>query len=209
VAVLACLSSGVTLAQGECIPWPKLPEACIALRAASVRNPPLPKMSTSPLQWVLDTARECMREHFGGAVGFTQPEMLDIREVFRRFSRGYIKALGAQIYDFKPGSGNDARLRTAYIEGPARHRDDLNAQIEDAVSHLLSPSANRTYDALGAALIHTQLERLRRLRDQRMPDGGRLIDEQPYTEYVYWSSLDLIRLPYEVVITHQWIASAE
>ena len=213
LAVIAvCLHTGVALAQSISIPLPTLPkpaDGAVELRVVYVSNPRLPEMIDAQMQLLLNTAQQGMLEHFGLRVRFNQPDKLDIASLFQRFARGHIRRLGASIYDFKSGRGDAARLRKAYVEGLGRNKDDLAAQIDYVQPYLLGPLLSRTYEGLGDALMHTHLARLRQFRDQRMPDGAPLLDDTPYNEYMYWGSLDLIRLPYEVVITNQLIASAE
>ena len=207
-AVLSTLV-GFAFAQPQTLPLPTLPDGVIELRVAYVRNPRLPEMSDDQLQLLLETARRGVREHFGRDIKFTTPARLSVQELFQRFTAEDAKLLNGGIYDFKTGRGNDARLRKAYVQGIGRDKDNLDDQINYVRPYLLAPLAGRSTEALSDALMKTHLARLRQFAAQRVPDGGLLIDDQPYNEYAYWGSLDFIRLPYEVVITNQLIASVE
>lgn len=208
VLVLSMLSS-LALAQRQTLPLPVLPDGVIELRVAYVRNARLPEMTDAQLHLLLETARQGVREHFGREIKFSALVRLDVQDVFQRFTAAQAKELNSGIYDFKTGRGDDARLRKAYVQGIGRHKDNLDDQIDYVRPYLLAPLAGRSYEALSDVLMHTHLARLRQFRGQRLADGGLLIDDQPYNEYMYWGSLDFIRLPYEVVITNQLIASVE
>ncbi len=203
------LLAGLAHAQQQFLPLPALPEGVIELRVAYVRNPRLPEMTDARLQLLLETARLGVREHFGRDIKFTTPARLSVQDLFQRFTPEDAKLLNSGIYDFKAGRGDDARLRKAYVQGIGRHKDNLDDQINYVRPYLLAPLAGHNIEALSDALMQTHLARLRQFATQRMPDGGLLIDEQPYNEYAYWVSVDFIRLPYEVVITNQLFASAE
>ena len=208
VLTLSMLGS-IAAAQQRSLPLPVLPEGVIELRVAYVRNPRLPEMTDAQLQLLLELARQGVREHFSHDIQFTTPARLNIQEVFRRFTAEDTKQRNTVIYDFKTGRGSNARLRKAYVQGIGRHKDDLEDQINYVRPYLLAPLAGYNIEALSDALMQTHLARLRQFAMQRMSDGGLLIDEQPYNEYAYWSRLDSVLLPYEVVITNQFIVSAE
>ncbi len=203
------LSAGHAHAQHQILPLPALPEGVIELRVAYVRNARLPEMTDAQLHLLLETARLGVREHFGRDITFTTLARLYVQELFQRFRAEDAKVLNSGIYDFKAGGGGDARLRKAYVQGIGRFKDNLDDQIAYVRPYLLTPLTGRSYEALSDALMQTHLSRLRQFAMQRVPDGGLLIDQQPYNEYAYWGSPDLIRAPYEVVITNQLIASAE
>ena len=203
------LSAGHAHAQQQILPLPALPEGVIELRVAYVRNARLPEMTDAQLHLLLETARLGVREHFGRDITFTTLARLNVQELFQRFRAEDAKVLNNGIYDFKAGGGDDARLRKAYVQGIGRFKDNLDDQIAYVRPYLLTPLTGRSYEALSDALMQTHLSRLRQFAMQRVPDGGLLIDQQPYNEYAYWGSPDLIRAPYEVVITNQLIASAE
>ncbi|ADE11129.1 hypothetical protein [Sideroxydans lithotrophicus] len=53
------------------------------------------------------------------------------------------------------------------------------------------------------------LERLQQWRAIKAADGASVLDASPYNEWVYWDTLGYGKLPYDLVITNQLIASAE
>ena len=199
---------GALGAMAASVPLPDLSQGA-ELRVAYVHNPRLTGLMDDELTLILDTAREVAREHFGITVRFHRPDKLGIDDLFQRFARGHFKTLGSHVYDFKHGRGDIARLRKSYVQTLGRHKDDLQAQIDYVTPYLLNPVASRDYQGLADALVDTHLARLSRLREERLADGSPLLNDAPFNEYVYWASLDLIRLQYEVVITNQLIASAE
>ena len=209
IVLMFLLCSGCTLTQRPSLPLPALPDGVIELRVAYVRNPRLPEMSDAQMRLLLETARVGVFEHFGREIRFTAPARLDVHDVFQRFTTDQANDLISNIYDFKTGRGDDARLRKAYVQGIGRHKDNLADQIRYVQPYLLAPLTEHSYEALGDALMQTHLARLRQFRAQRLSDGGLLIDDRPHNEYAFWGSLDLIRLPYEVVITNQLVASVE
>jgi len=209
IALVLSMSCGLAPAQKPTLPLPALPDGVIELRVAYVKNPRLPEMTDAQLQLLLEIARQGVREHFGREIKFAAPARLSVQDMFQRFTAEQLKFLNSGVYDFKTGRGDEGRLRKAYVQGIGRHKDNLDDQIEYVRPYLLAPLTGRGYEALSDALMQTHLARLRQFQAQRLPDGGLLIDDQPYNEYVFWGSQDYIRLPYEIVITNQLIASAE
>jgi len=209
IALVLSMACGFAPAQEPTLPLPALPDGVIELRVAYVKNPRLPEMTDAQLQLLLEIARQGVREHFGREVRFATPARLTVQEMFQRFTAEQSRFLNSGVYDFKTGRGDGVRLRKAYVQGIGRHKDNLDDQIEYVRPYLLAPLTGRSYEALSDALMQTHLARLRQFQAQRLPDGGLLIDDQPYNEYMFWGALDYIRFPYEIVITNQLIASVE
>lgn len=209
IALVLWISWGLALAREPTLPLPALPAGVIELRVAYVTNPRLPEMTDAQLQTLLETARHGVREHFGREVIFSTPVRLTVQDMFRRFTAEQSQILNGRIYDFKTGRGDGGRLRKAYEQEIGRYKDNLDDQTEYIRPHLLAPLTGRSYEALSDALVQTHLARLQQFQAQRLPDGGLLIDDHPYNEYMYWGSQDYIRLPYEIMITNQLIASVE
>jgi hypothetical protein len=209
IAPVLSMSCGFALAQEPTLPLPALPDGVIELRVAYVRNPRLPGMTDAQLQLLLEIARQGVREHFGREIKYAALARLTVQDMFQRFTAEQTKFLNRRVYDFKTGRGDEGRLRKAYVQGIGRYKDNLDDQIEYVRPYLLAPLTGRSYETLSDALMQTHLARLRQYQAQRLPDGGLLIDDQPYNEYVFWGSPDYTRLPYEIVITNQLIASAE
>lgn len=191
------------------VPLPKLPEGTLELRVVHLVNPRFPALSGEEVQTLLDAAGAAVKAHFGRELRFTPPDVRPIETYFDKIDAATRARLAQGIYDFKRGKGDLARLKEGFEQDLRETRDDLDAMIAYAQPHLTTPVKARSYAALADALIATQLARLENLTVQRASDGRPVLDAQPFNEYVYWDAMAGTRLPYEVVITNQLIASVE
>ena len=191
------------------VPLPKLPAGMIELRVVYLVNPRFPSFSAEELRVLLDSAAETVRAHFRRDVQFSVPVAQPIERYFQKLDDRTREGADEWIYDFKRGKADLKRLRKGFEKDLRETGDDLDAMIAYAWPHLVGPLKGRSYEALVDALIETQLARLADLRDQRASDGQPVLDAQPFNEYVYWDMMAHARLPYEVVLTNQLIASVE
>jgi len=189
---------------------PKLPNGAVELRVAYAINPRMPQEpGLQQIDALLAHARVAAREHFGVEIVFTGPREMLVRDIFDKFSPQARAALNGAVYDFKTGTGDLERLRRSfagYLRGAADEFDDLYALAQP---YLFGPLEVRTVDALAASLLRTHLERLVDYSLFNARFGGKLIDDTPYNELIYWSAAPRLALPFDVIITNQLIASAE
>ncbi len=189
---------------------PKLANGAAELRVAYVANPRMPvELSMQDVDKLLAHARAAAREHFGVEVMFTRPVEMQVQDVFDKFPAQLRTSLDGAIYDFRGGTGDIERMRrsfASYLRGAADEFDDLYGLAQP---YLFGPLTERTPEALASSLLRTHIERLVDFTMFNARFGGKLIDDMPYNELVYWSAVPRVAVPFDVVITNQLIASAE
>jgi len=189
---------------------PRLPSGTVELRVAYVVNPRMPQEpGMQQIDALLAHARAAAREHFGVEITFTSPREMLMRDIFDKFSPQARTALNGAVYDFKTGTGDLERMRRSfagYLRGAADEFDDLYTLAQP---YLFGPLEVRTIEALADGLLRTHLERLVDFSLFNARFGGKLIDDTPYNELIYWSAAPRLPLPFDVIITNQLIASAE
>ncbi|MBI4396478.1 MAG: hypothetical protein HY548_05245 [Elusimicrobia bacterium] len=186
---------------------PTFPQGSIELRVAYAVNPRLPRMTPAQLQILLQATRDTAREHFGLELRFSPTDEIPIEALFQKIPRKNERDVRKQIYDFKSGRGDPGRLARDFGQGFRQMGEPLAGMIEYVKPHVEIKEAN--YEALGAALAELQLQRIESWRTIRALDGGPIIDDSPYNEYMMWLALGYGEVPYELVLTNQILASVE
>ena len=190
------------------LPLPALPQGAIELRVAYAVNPRLPRMSPGQLAILLDALRNTAREHFGVELRFSAVEETTVAALFARIPDEKRREAQREIFDFKTGSGDPARLEAIFADALEKASEPLQQLIDYAAPYM---DVSRIGDkrTLGARLARVEIERVQRWRDIVALDGKPSIDAQPYNEFNYWDVLGYGELPYELVLTNQLIASVE
>ena len=209
-AVLAFTASAQQFKPVPALALPRLPHGVVELRVAYVVNPRMPQEpGPQQIDALLAHARTAAREHFGVEIMFTSPREMQVHDIFDKFSPQMRASLNGAVYDFKTGTGDLERMRRSfagYLRGAADEFDDLYALAQP---YLFGPLEVRTVEALADGLLRTHLERLVDFSLFNARFGGKLIDDTPYNELIYWSAAPRLALPFDVIITNQLIASAE
>lgn len=210
IAVTVQLMAGCSLFRGgeRVVPLPKLPKGPIELRVAHVVNPRLPKMTDAQLQVLLNAVRETSRQHFGVELVFTPVKEIQIDDFFDLIPDDKRIEAAGHAYDFKSGKGDPAKLAADFGRG-LRDEGEPLAPMLGYVKPFLGELKEKSYEALGSALVELQLERIRQWQALPALDGGPAIDNTPYNEYNFWNLAGYGNLPFELVLTNQIIASVE
>ena len=202
------LASSLAHATPSEVPLPKLPQGPIEMRVAYVVNFRLPRMTDAQLQVLLAATRKAAQEHFGVDLHFAPTQEIPIDTLFARIPAERRRAALEQIYDFKTGKGDRARLKQAFGAGFKESGDPLAELVAFARPHMGQLNVN-SYEAFGAKVADFQLSRIQRWKTIKALDGGPAIDASPYNEFPMWIALGYVDLPFEVVLTNQPIASVE
>ena len=187
---------------------PIKPGAVVKLRVAHASNPRLARFSPDHLRIVLASAQLTMWKHFGILVEFTDIEEIGVDKLFAIIPPPIRAARVESIYDFKSGTGDKRML----AEGINNTLTERKTKLEDAktfVAPYLPGSPPKDLMALSESLSKVMLERLEQWRHVMAADGAPVIDASPYNEWVYWDTLGYGDLQYDLVLTNQFIASAE
>lgn len=190
------------------VPLPKLPPGQIEMRVAHVVNSRLPRMNQTQLEILLAAIGNTVREHFGVDLRFAPVREIPIATLFERIPAKRRSTAIEQIYDFKTGKGDPARLAKAFGTEFKKDGEPLPELIAFARPHI-AELKELSYEALGLALSELQLSRIERWKSIKALDGGPAIDATPYNEFTMWIALGYADVPFELVLTNQPIASVE
>ncbi|GAB5604268.1 hypothetical protein TK5_03470 [Sideroxyarcus sp. TK5] len=211
ILVLLLLGCSKTTTTGD---WknapvaPVKPGTNVVIRVAYANNPRLARFSPDHLRIVLASAQLTMWKNFGTFVEFTDITETGVEQMFALIPPPIRAARVESIYDFKSGTGDKRRL----AEGINNTLTERKTKLEDALTFAapyLPGSPPKDLMALSESLTKVMLERLEQWRHVMAADGAPVIDASPYNEWVYWDTLGYGNLQYDLVLTNQFIASAE
>lgn len=208
--MLACTAVGQTN------PWPAVPlphlplpaEGPIELRVAHVINPRLPRMSDAQIAILLEQMARSTQEHFGLQVQFATPVEIPIATVFASIPPKFTTLAQRLTYNPQSLFQRRSQLHEAFAKGLAGSGEPLAAQGAFAQQHAPDVDAS-SFDQLGKTLANLQLANIKRWSERKALDGSSVIDDSHYHEFLQWNHLGYGKLPYELVITNQIIASVE
>lgn len=191
---------------------PQLGTGPVDMRVAYVVNPRLHRMDARQLAIALDAVREATLAHFGVELRFAPVVEIPIDQLFATIPARHRRQAMRDVFDFKTGKGDVARLERAFGEGLRDSGESLQAMGMFAEPHTGTSgqsAAQAGFSAFGARIARLHLERIGQWRGMRALDGGSVIDDKPYNEFTMWLALGYGDLPYELVLTNQIIASIE
>jgi hypothetical protein len=190
------------------LPLPKL-EDPVRLSVLVVSNPDLPRVGDAQVDAILRIAARGFQATFGVRIDFAPPQKQDVAALFAALPAGVVREARKDVYDFKSGRGDPARL-IADMEKELRGSGSSPAElIAYAAPYLVTPPASQDIRGLADALVLTHLGRLERFRLERLEGGKPLIPAEPWNEYAFWDRLHHTPLAHDVIITNQLLASAE
>jgi hypothetical protein len=207
--LLSACSKKSEEAQWQPVPLPKVGKA-VELRVVSAVNPRFPAFTQDEIRRMLAETAKVAREHFGVELQFTLAGEIPLTELFDQYL--VEPAAGAQrskIYDFKRGTGDREKLIQGTLHYLQRENTTLDEKINYAQPYLLAPLQERTELSLAAALVDTQLARLKNWQTVLAADGKPVIDDSEFNEYMLWDVLGYAELPWDIIVTNQLVASAE
>lgn len=188
---------------------PVKPGATVQIRVVQANNGRLPRMSPEQMQIVLASAQLTVWKNFGVYVEFTEAPEIGIDRLFALIPPPIKEARLPSIYDFKSGTGDKQKL----AEGIHATLTERGTKLEDALAfaapNLPADAHPKDMASFADLLAKVMLERLDQWRNINAADGAPVLDYSPYNEWVYWDTLGYGNLPYDIVITNQFIASAE
>ncbi len=188
---------------------PELEPGRVRLRVVHAVNSRLDRLSEAEVAALLAETRKTVREHFGIELEFLDAGRTDLHRLIAEIPKKALKARGRDIYDFKHGGGDRARLVAGMARSMARRKTVIADAIAYATPYLLGPVEPATYEGLAEALIDTHLKRLEHWRALRTASGEPVIDDSLANEWVAWDLLGYGPLPYDLIISNQLVASAE
>jgi hypothetical protein len=160
------------------------------------------------LQTLLAATRQTVKESFGAEVEFTEVSEIDIGKLFAQAPAAVIRARQSSIYDFKHGGGDKRKLGEGINTTLTQRGTTLADGLKFAAPYLPDSHPKDLMD-FSNSLAQVLLDRLDGWRKVNLADGLPLLDDAPYNEWIYWDTLGYGKLPYDLIITNQLIASAE
>lgn len=120
-----------------------------------------------------------------------------------------LEARRSSIYDFKSGRGDRHKIAESILTTLTQRGTTLEDALAFARPYLPAGSSPGDMREFCDLLADVMLERLDHWRKIRASDGAPVLDAAPYNEWIYWDTLGYGNLQYDLVITNQFIASAE
>ncbi len=188
---------------------PVKPGSTVQVSVVQAINPRLPRMTPGQMQIMLASAQLTVWKNFGVFMEFTEAPEIGIDQLFAHLPPPVIKARLESIYDFKSGTGDKHLLAEGILTTLTARKTKLKDALTFAAPYLPADANPKDLKSLSELLANTMLERLEQWRHINAPDGTPVIDASPYNEWVYWDTLGYGKLPYDLVITNQFVASAE
>jgi ribosome modulation factor len=191
------------------VPLPRIEAGTVQMRVAYLVNDRLPRMDPAQLAALLEAARAAAREHLGVQIHFSEPVEVPIERAFAGIPSARRDSARRDIFDFKSGRGDSARLARAFARGFQAGGEPLQDMVRFAQAAVPEMTVPGSLDAFGAAMADLQLRRLARWKSMLALDGRPAIDAQDFNEFSMWLALGHADLPFELVLTNQLIASVE
>ncbi|MDD5058806.1 MAG: hypothetical protein PHQ60_13135 [Sideroxydans sp.] len=185
------------------------PGATVQLRVVQATNPRLARMSPQQMRILLASAQKTVKENFGVNVEFTQVDETGIERLFALIPPRVLAERKQSIYDFKSGIGDKQKLAAGINATLTERGTKLEQGYGYAKPYLPEVPPPKTLMEFSELLSRVMLERLDNWRSVKAADGAPVLDASPYNEWIYWDTLGYGKLPYELVITNQLLASAE
>ena len=160
------------------------------------------------LRIILASAQLAAWKNFGVNLEFTDVPETGVEQLFSLIPPAVMKQRTSSIYDFKSGTGDKSKL----AEGINTTLTERKTKLADALAFAapyLPGTPPKDLGELSESLSNVMLERLDQWRQIKALDGAPVLDAAPYNEWVYWDTLGYGDLPYDLVITNQFIVSAE
>jgi hypothetical protein len=188
---------------------PVKPGSTVQIRYVQAINGRLPRMSREQINIILASAQLTVWKNFGVYVEFTEAPEIGIDRLFALIPPPIKEARLQSIYDFKSGTGDKQKLADGIHATLAERGTKLEDALAFAAPYLPADAHPKDLQEFSGLLASVMLERLEQWRHINAADGAPVLDYSPYNEWVYWDTLGYDNLPYDLVITNQFIASAE
>lgn len=183
--------------------------ATVHVRVLHAVNPRLPRLTDSQLRTMFASAQATVRKNFGVDVEFSEISETGIDRVFALIPPSVLEARKPSIYDFKSGRGDRHRIAASISATLTQGGTKLEDALAFARPYLPAGAQPKDLKELSELLSDVMLERLGYWRRLKALDGAPVLDASPYNEWIYWDTLGYGDLQYDLVVTNQFIASAE
>jgi hypothetical protein len=190
------------------LPLPKLGAQPLELRVAHVINPRLPRMSDAQIDQMLEAMAQASSEHFGVEVRFAKPVEMPIAQAFAGIPPKFMALAKRDQYNFQSIFAWKPGLAKAFGRGLAQPGEPIEDMALFAQKKGIKLDA-KNFEAFGDDVAKLQLDRIAQWTRIKALDGKSVIDDQPFHQFTAWNMLGYGKLPFELIITNQIIASVE
>lgn len=193
------------------IPLPDITHQPIELRVARVINPRFEQLSDDSYNQLLKRTQQLVKQHFNIDVVFSPVTTLAIEEVFSAIDPQVVTVRRHEVVELDRIDVEAREAMQQAVFATLSHYSGNKQKVLDyAQPYLLHPEIKqKDFIGLSYALVDTLVSRLSYWKTQKAKDGGPVIDNKVYNQWVWWDSLGYSDLPYDVIITNQLVASAE
>lgn len=188
---------------------PVAPGSTVHIRVVHATNPRLSRMSDAQLRIMLAATKTTVQKNFGVHVEFSDIPETGIDRLFALIPPAVREAREPSIYDFKSGNGDRHKLAEGILSTLTQRGTTLQDALAFAQPYLPAGARPKDLKEFCELLSDVMLERLDYWRKIKASDGAPVLDASPYNEWIYWDTLGYGNLQYDLVITNQFIASAE
>lgn len=210
--LVACASFWAASAHSQEKSQKKVPLPAVGsvqpLRVLVVNNPRFAKVDEELAKAILLAATAETRRHFNLDLSFSAVDFASTSEILGKMPGGHRTWALAQSLDLTRNP--DMEVLRKSLSGELYRDGGTAKDIRSFSEKFLAEQPGDDSDAaLANAIASTQKKYLDRLRTQNTVDGKPPLIDDGFGEYLLWIALGYTRLPYEIVITNQLIASAE
>ncbi len=197
------------------VPLPDISRQPVQLSVASVVNSRFKQLTDSQIKQILLTSQLMVKKFFDIDIEFSETEVISIEETFNYLDPSVIAQRKSEIVDtdfIDAAAKSKAReeMQQALYATLSNYSGNEQSVINYAQPYLLNPDEKqKDFIGLSYALIDTLLERLNYWQLQKADDGKPVLNHNGYHQWVWWDSLGYSKMPYDVLITNQLVASAE
>jgi hypothetical protein len=188
---------------------PVAPGSTVQIRVIHATNPRLSQMSDAQLRTMLATAQTTVKNNFGINVEFSEISEAGVDRMFSLIPPSVLEVRKSSIYDFKSGRGDRRKIAGSILTTLTQRGTTLEDALAFAQPYLPEGYSPGDLKEFCDFLADVMLERLEHWRKIKASDGAPVLDASPYNEWIYWDTLGYGNLQYDLVITNQFIASAE
>jgi len=209
IAVSALCLSNFGPAKAAEVALPDLGDGVVSLRVVHAVNPRLDKISDAELKTLLTQTRRTVKTYFGIDLKFERQPDTTVAAILANVPAHVLDARSGEIYDFKTGTGQPARIATALTKQMTKYHISFDDALDYAGPYLVAQPADKTLAGMAQAIATTHLKRLEHWKNLKTVSGKPVIDQTHANEFIVWDLAGYGDLPYDLIVTNQLVASAE
>ena len=212
IFVTACTLNKKTLnlSEWQFVSLPDLSQQPLKLNVAHVINQRFMALSDKQVTDVLLRTQQLIKQHFNLRIVFEKKQKISIDQFFSYLSEKVIAERSQYIVDASNINEEVKKQMRTSIYSTLMENERQQASIIDyAKPYLVDTAPVDNLLELADELVKTLLHRVIYWYQQNAQDGDPVLNDTPYSQWVWWDSMGYSDMPYDVVITNQLVASIE